>query len=93
MDRASPPFERLLADLSARFANVLPSEMDQAIDQGLPRVAEALEVDGSSLIEFSEDGKDLTMTHQAGHADLGAAKESRARRRFRRAARAHELGR
>ncbi len=57
-------FERLLADLSARFVNLPPAEVDQEIEQGLRQIAEALDVDRSTLMEFSEDGKELIFTHQ-----------------------------
>jgi formate hydrogenlyase transcriptional activator len=57
-------FERLLADLSARFVNLPPSEVDQEIEQALSQIVEALEVDRSTLMEFSEDGKELLTTHQ-----------------------------
>jgi hypothetical protein len=42
-------FERLLADLSARFVNLPPSEVDQEIEHSLRQIVEALEVDRSSL--------------------------------------------
>ena len=57
-------FERLLADLSARFVNPPPSEVDQEIEQGLRLIGETLEVDRCSLLEFSEDGTQLLTTHQ-----------------------------
>jgi formate hydrogenlyase transcriptional activator len=57
-------FERLLADLSARFVNLPPSEVDQEIEHGLRQIVDTLEVDRSSLLEFSEDGTLLITTHQ-----------------------------
>ena len=57
-------FERLLADLSARFVNVAPAEVDPEIEQALRRIVEALGVDRSTLIEFSEDARELVFTHQ-----------------------------
>jgi transcriptional regulator with GAF, ATPase, and Fis domain len=57
-------FERLLADLSARFVNLPPAEVDQEIENGLRQIVETLEVDRSSLLEFSEDGTQLITTHQ-----------------------------
>ena len=57
-------FERLLADLSARFVSLAPFEVDQEIEQGLRLIVQALDVDRSSLMEFSEDGSELTFTHQ-----------------------------
>ncbi len=67
--QAEPPpdeavrFERLLADLSSRFVNLPPSEVDQQIEQGLQQIVEALDVDRSGLAEFSEDGKEFIVTH------------------------------
>ena len=57
-------FERLLADLSARFVSLAPFEVDQEIEQGLRLIVQALDVDRASLMEFSEDGSELTFTHQ-----------------------------
>ena len=67
--QAEPPpdeavrFERLLADLSSRFVNLPPSEVDQQIEQGLQQIVEALDVDRSGLAEFSGDGKEFIVTH------------------------------
>ena len=66
---AEPPpeeairFERLLADLSSRFVNLPPSEVDHQIEQGLQQIVEALDVDRSGLAEFSGDGKEFIVTH------------------------------
>ena len=56
--------ERLLADLSARFVNLPPAQVDQEIEQSLQKIVEAMSVDRSSLLEVSEDGKELITTHQ-----------------------------
>jgi hypothetical protein len=61
-DRLS--FERLLADLSARFVNLPPAKVDQEIEQSLQKIVGAMGVDRSSLLEVSEDGKELITTHQ-----------------------------
>jgi transcriptional regulator with GAF, ATPase, and Fis domain len=57
-------FERLLADLSARFVNLAPDEVGQEIENGLRLVVRALGVDRSTLMEFSEDEKKLVTTFQ-----------------------------
>jgi len=67
-DRLS--FERLLADLSARFVNLPPTDVDTAIVQSLRQIAKALGVDRSSLVEVSDDGRDLVTTHQWGVAGI-----------------------
>jgi len=56
-------FERLLADLSSRFVNLPPSEVDHQIEEGLRQIVEALDVDRSGLAEFSGDGKEFIVTH------------------------------
>ncbi|MET0488350.1 MAG: sigma 54-interacting transcriptional regulator, partial [Candidatus Rokuibacteriota bacterium] len=57
-------FERLLADLSAQFVNLASAKVDQEIEQSLRKIVEAMNVDRSSLLEVSEDGKELITTHQ-----------------------------
>ena len=42
-------FERLLVDLSAGFINLPTSRIDEAIDDGLRRIVEALGIDRSTL--------------------------------------------
>jgi transcriptional regulator with GAF, ATPase, and Fis domain len=59
-------FERLLADLSARFVNLAPCAVDQEIEHGLRQIAETLQVDRASLLEFSGEGPRLITTHQWG---------------------------
>ena len=56
-------FETLLSGLSTQFLNLPPSEVDQQIERGLQRIAEFLEVDRSTLLEFSEDRRQLRATH------------------------------
>src|SRR5262245_24317892 len=60
----SVAFERLLADLSARFVNLAPEEVGQEIETGLRLIVGALDVDRSTLIEFSEDENKLITTFQ-----------------------------
>lgn len=49
-------FERLLADLSARLANVAPDGVVAEIDGALARLIEFLDFDRSSYSEFAADG-------------------------------------
>jgi transcriptional regulator with GAF, ATPase, and Fis domain len=56
-------FETLLSRLSTRFLNLPPDEMDRQIEHGLQRLAQFLEVDRSTLFEFSEDKTHLCATH------------------------------
>jgi formate hydrogenlyase transcriptional activator len=57
-------FERLLADLSARFVNLAPDEVGREIENGLRLVVRTLDVDRSTLMEFSEDENALVTTFQ-----------------------------
>lgn len=56
-------FGTLVAELSARFAKVSTSDIDQAIQDGLQYVVESLDLDRSSLLEFSADQTELYATH------------------------------
>jgi FixJ family two-component response regulator/signal transduction histidine kinase len=56
------PFERLLADLSARFINLPAAHVDDAITDALRRIVELLGVDRSQLIRFVADAQ-AVVTH------------------------------
>ena len=49
-------FERLLADLSARFANVPVAQVETEIESALKQLQEFLGFDRSNLFEFTADG-------------------------------------
>ncbi|MGH7334111.1 MAG: sigma-54-dependent Fis family transcriptional regulator [Candidatus Rokuibacteriota bacterium] len=66
-------FERLLADLSARFVNLPPLEVDQEIEDGLRQIVKTLEVDRSTLMEFSEDGTQFIVTHSCAREGVPVA--------------------
>jgi FixJ family two-component response regulator/signal transduction histidine kinase len=55
-------FERLLADLSARFINLPANEIDDAITDALRRIVELLGVDRSALHHFAPGGETV-LTH------------------------------
>jgi FixJ family two-component response regulator/signal transduction histidine kinase len=55
-------FERLLADLSARFVNLPAAEVDGAIVDALRRIVELLDVDRSALLQHTREG-DTILTH------------------------------
>jgi signal transduction histidine kinase len=55
-------FERLLADLSARFVNLPAAEVDDAITDALRRIVEMLGVDRTALIQYAPDGETV-LTH------------------------------
>lgn len=56
-------FETLLAELSARFVNLPPDQVDREIENALGRLTEALHADRSALGRITEDGQDLIVTH------------------------------
>jgi len=49
-------FQRLLSDLSARFANVSPLDFDQAVHGALAAIRDFLGVDRAELVEFPGHG-------------------------------------
>ncbi len=56
-------FETLLTELSSRFVNVPPGEVDLQIDWGLRRIVELLGIDRCGFGEVSADGKHFAVTH------------------------------
>jgi PAS domain S-box-containing protein len=56
-------FERLIAELSARFVNLEAAQIDEAIVEAERCIAQALELDRASLFQLSEDSNDFVLTH------------------------------
>ena len=56
-------FETLLAELSARFVNLPPDQVDQEIENALRCLVEILGADRSALGRLTEDGDDFVVTH------------------------------
>jgi hypothetical protein len=57
-------FETVLADLSARFANLPPGEVDREIMDAERLICEALGLDLAALWQYSDDGpSSFTLTH------------------------------
>jgi len=56
-------FEKLLADLSAKFVNALPGQLDELFEQSLQTLVESLGNDRSTLVRFTEDKKRVLVTH------------------------------
>jgi formate hydrogenlyase transcriptional activator len=52
-------FESLISDLSARFVNISPEEVEGEINKWLQRITEFFDVDRCTLGLFSEDGTQL----------------------------------
>jgi PAS domain S-box-containing protein len=56
-------FERLLVELSAGFINLPAGRIDEAIDDGLRRIVEALDIERSTLNSRSPTSGQIEMTH------------------------------
>lgn len=56
-------FETMLSRLSAAFINLPATEVDSHIEAGLQLLVEYLDIDRSSLAQFSDDGQELLVTH------------------------------
>jgi signal transduction histidine kinase len=56
-------FETVLSRLSATFINLAAEEVDSQIERGLQQIVEFLDIERSSLTQFSEDGSELIVTH------------------------------
>ena len=57
-------FERLVTDISTRFVNSAPVNVDAEITGALRSLVEFLRVDRSDLFQWSTDGRTLENTHQ-----------------------------
>jgi PAS domain S-box-containing protein len=69
-------FESMLADLSSRFVNLEPAEVDREIEEAQRRVCECLELDISALWQLSpEEPGVLRMTHLHRSVDGPAVPE------------------
>src|SRR5262245_20975216 len=56
-------FERLLAELSARFIDLPAAQVDAAIDDALRRIAELIGADRGQRVHFSASGDAAHVTH------------------------------
>ena len=71
-DRAErPDFDHLVGDLSMRFIDLPPDDLDAAIEEAQRRIAEALDLDRSILFQLGDDG-DLRDTHRWCRAGVPA---------------------
>lgn len=62
-------FETWLSDLSAALINLPSVEIEREIERGLQQIVELLGLDRGSLMQFSDDGSQLVVTH--AHATDG----------------------
>jgi transcriptional regulator with GAF, ATPase, and Fis domain len=56
-------FEKVIADLSARFINLPADQVDREIEAGLRGLVEFLGLDRSTLLQLSADESTLVITH------------------------------
>jgi signal transduction histidine kinase len=63
-------FERLLSDLSVRFVNILPDQVDSEIDYGLRQILEFFQVDRAGLIRSLPDRSAHQITHGVFGEDI-----------------------
>src|SRR5579871_5020594 len=56
-------FETMLSSLSANFINLPATQVDSHIERGLQLLVEYLDIDRSSLAQFSSNGQELNVTH------------------------------
>ena len=64
-------FERLISDLSARFVNIAPEQVDGEIGCALEQVLEFFQVERCALLGISPDGKRVHVTHAAYAEGIG----------------------
>jgi formate hydrogenlyase transcriptional activator len=56
-------FEQLLSDLSARFVNIPPEQVDSEIEQGLEQLLEFFQIDRAGLLRAAPDKATFQITH------------------------------
>jgi GAF domain-containing protein len=56
-------FEQLLSDLSARFVNIPPEQVDSEIEQGLKQLLEFFQIDRAGLLRAAPDKTTFQITH------------------------------
>jgi formate hydrogenlyase transcriptional activator len=63
--RALAQFATLISDLSARFINLLPDQVDTAIERALGELRESFEIDRCGLLEVSSNTRDVHISHSS----------------------------
>jgi len=63
MESKQLQFERLITDLSVRFINVTPEQVDQEIAAALQQVLTFFQFDRFGLLTFTPDKKEVLVTH------------------------------
>ena len=73
-------FERLLAEISARFVNVVAEHVDDLIAEAQRTICECLGIDHSALWQASESEPDVFRSTSAAISGIGAASGANGRR-------------
>ncbi|HEX2122213.1 MAG TPA: EAL domain-containing protein [Thermoanaerobaculia bacterium] len=68
-------FEKLLANISTRFVNLLPEELDPAIEHTLNAIGEFVGAERAHIWLMSDDGLSARMTHDWSASGIGLTKE------------------
>ena len=63
-------FEQLLSDLSARFINIAPHQVDLEIESALRQILEFFQVDRCGLVRVSPNDNSFRITHVAYASDI-----------------------
>jgi transcriptional regulator of acetoin/glycerol metabolism len=69
-------FERLLFDISARFINIAPDQLDLQIERALRQILEFFNVDRCGLIRVSSNDSLFRITHVAYASDISPVPEN-----------------
>ena len=69
-------FERLLSDLSARFINIAPDQVDLEIQSSLRQILEFFQVDRCGLIRVTPNDNSFRITHVAYASDIPPVPEN-----------------
>jgi formate hydrogenlyase transcriptional activator len=70
IDEAGQRLQEWMQGLSAHFIRLPASEIDSAIAAGLRDIIDFLDVDRSTLFEFSDDGQSLSATHSVAREGI-----------------------
>jgi formate hydrogenlyase transcriptional activator len=69
-------FERLLSDISARFVNIAPDQVDLEIQSALRKILEFFQVDRCGLVQISVHDNSFRITHVAYASDIPPVPEN-----------------
>jgi signal transduction histidine kinase len=67
-------FERMLANLSARFINLPPAEVDSEVEEALRLIVETIDLDRSILFRFHPEENSFVSTHSWTRSEFPAAR-------------------